>query len=69
MELIVNGETVAAPSATESLADFLALRQITPDTRGVAVAVNNQVVRRADWPHHRLHPGDRIEIVGARQGG
>ena len=36
---------------------------------GIAVAVNGEVVRRAAWDERRLHDGDRVEIVGAVQGG
>lgn len=36
---------------------------------GVAVAVNGAVVPRTQWPTTVLQPGDRIEIVGAVQGG
>lgn len=38
-------------------------------SRGVAVAVNGEVVRRADWPGHRLCDGDRVEVLTAVQGG
>jgi sulfur carrier protein len=36
---------------------------------GVAVAVNGEVVPRAEWASRRLEHGDRVEIVGAVQGG
>ena len=38
-------------------------------THGVAVAVNEEVVRRKDWALRYLESGDRVEIVTARQGG
>jgi sulfur carrier protein len=37
--------------------------------RGIAVAVNGEVVRRADWPGARLSEGDRVEVLTAAQGG
>lgn len=37
--------------------------------RGIAVAVNGEVVRRADWPAHCLRDGDRVEVLTAAQGG
>jgi sulfur carrier protein len=37
--------------------------------RGVAVAVNGEVVRRAEWPAHHLADGDRVEVLTAAQGG
>ena len=36
---------------------------------GVAVAVNGEVVRRANWPEVCLAEGDEVEIVKATQGG
>ena len=38
-------------------------------TRGVAVAVNDEVVRKGEWQSFELSPSDRVEIVTARQGG
>lgn len=35
----------------------------------VAVAVNGEVVRRADWATTSLSDGDRVEVVAAIQGG
>jgi sulfur carrier protein len=39
------------------------------DCRGVAVAVNGNVVPRAAHADTALGPGDRVEIVTAVQGG
>ncbi len=39
------------------------------DARGIAVAVNGEVVPRADWSRRSLAPGDAVDIVGAVQGG
>jgi len=36
---------------------------------GIAVAVNDEVVRRSAWNDTILAEGDRVEIVTARQGG
>jgi len=38
-------------------------------TRGVAVAVNGEVVPRSTWGRATLADGDRIEILTAVQGG
>ena len=51
----------------ETVADLLA--GLAVPSRGVAVAVNGEVVRRADWPAHRLTDGDRVEVLTAAQGG
>ncbi len=37
--------------------------------RGVAVALNGEVVPRSRWEVTRLSPGDRVEIVTATAGG
>jgi sulfur carrier protein len=39
------------------------------EARGVAAAVNDQIVPRGEWATYLLHEGDRVEIVGAVQGG
>jgi len=39
------------------------------DSRGIAVAVNDQVVHRSAWNARELREGDRVEIVRAVQGG
>jgi sulfur carrier protein len=64
--LTVNG--VAEPLAP-TVAALLAARDIALDGRGVAVALNGAVVRRADWATTALNPGDTVEIVRAMQGG
>ena len=62
MIVIVNGEAqeVAAGCTVGTLA---------PDQRGVAVAVNREIVPRSRWSQARLAEGDRIEILEAAQGG
>lgn len=37
--------------------------------RGIAVALNGQVVPRAEWQNTRISKGDRVEIVRALPGG
>lgn len=37
--------------------------------RGIAVAVDAQVVPRADWDEHPLSEGARVELLTAIQGG
>lgn len=51
----------------ETVAELLA--GLAVPRRGVAVAVNGEVVRRAEWPAHRLLDGDRVEVLTAVQGG
>jgi sulfur carrier protein len=65
--LTVNG--VAEPLSAATVAALLVERDIAPDGRGVAVALNGAVVRRAEWATTALNPGDTVEIVRAMQGG
>jgi sulfur carrier protein len=39
------------------------------DARGLAVAVDGEVVPRAEWDSLELREGQRVEIVQAVQGG
>ncbi len=66
MHLSVNGQPHRLPDGTV-LTGLVAA--VAPDPRGVAVAVNDTVVRAADWPVTALHEGDRVEVVTAHQGG
>ncbi|MDG4783851.1 sulfur carrier protein ThiS [Micromonospora sp. WMMD961] len=66
MELTVNGAGRVVPGGT-SVADLV--RDIVPEQRGVAVAVNGEVVPRVGWPATALRDGDRVEVLTAAQGG
>jgi sulfur carrier protein len=57
---IVEGATVA------SLLNHLG---IEGGQKGIAVAVNDEVVPRSQWSAHALADGDRVEIIRATQGG
>ncbi|MEX0751493.1 MAG: sulfur carrier protein ThiS [Xanthobacteraceae bacterium] len=62
----INGE--GAPLTAATLAELLAEKGVA-DGKGVAVALNGQVVRRHAWSDTKLSPGDDVEIVRVRQGG
>ncbi|WCN80849.1 sulfur carrier protein ThiS [Micromonospora sp. LH3U1] len=66
MELTVNGAGRSVPDGV-SVADLV--RDVVPQQRGVAVAVNGEVVPRAGWPARVLRDGDRVEVLTAAQGG
>ena len=63
----VNGED--EPLSASTLEALLTAKQIAPDRRGVAVALNGNVVPRARWADTPLATGDIVEIVLAKQGG
>jgi sulfur carrier protein len=52
-----------------TVADLLAELGIEPAARGVAVAVDGEVVPRAEWPRHPVPEGARVEALTAMQGG
>jgi sulfur carrier protein len=69
IDLVVNGEEQTVP-ASYVLPDLLTDMEIDPDrTSGVAVAINESVVRRQDWAETPLRDGDTIEVIQAQQGG
>ena len=68
MLLTVNGATVEVPGTRAALLDVLAAAGMR-DLRGVAIALDEEVVPRSDWATRRLHEGQRIEVVRASQGG
>lgn len=45
------------------------MTQLGIDPRGVAVAVNGEIVRRGAWGATHLGDGDVIEVVSAAAGG
>jgi sulfur carrier protein len=42
---------------------------ISEDARGVAVAVDGEVVPRGAWPTFELRADAHVEVLGAMQGG
>ncbi|WP_107462286.1 sulfur carrier protein ThiS [Streptomyces sp. MA5143a] len=66
MAVLVNGEPrrVAPGTALDALVLTLA-----PSPSGVAAALNETVVPRAQWPSTLLSEGDRVEVLTAVQGG
>jgi len=61
----VNGES--QPFVVESVDELLQRLSIEP--RGVAVAIDGEVVRRSEWNDTRIEDGNAIEIVTAVAGG
>ena len=69
LDIVLNGEPYEVPAGT-TVAELLRQLEIEPETaRGIAVAVNEEVVRRSQWGMVQLQAGDRVEVVTARQGG
>jgi sulfur carrier protein len=68
VNVILNGETAdLGPDAT--VADAVARAGVEEPARGVAVAVDGEVVPRAEWGGRPLLEGESVEVVHAVQGG
>jgi sulfur carrier protein len=66
MTVIVNGATRDLPPGV-TLEDVVS--QLAASPKGVAAAVNGEVVPRRAWPGTELAERDEVEIVTAVQGG
>jgi sulfur carrier protein len=68
MTVVVNGEPreVSTGVTVDGLLEALGH---DPGGAGVAVAVNGEVVPRGAWSATALGDRDRIEVLGAAQGG
>jgi len=68
LKILVNGaETELTDGATVEAA--VAALELPASGRGVAVAVDAEVVPRGQWGAHELQEGARVEILRAIQGG
>lgn len=66
MNLVLNGAPAELPDGA-TIADVL--RHLEAPERGVAVAVDAEVVPRSAWAATPLPDGARVEVVQAVQGG
>ena len=67
MRVELNGEPTALPDGATVAAAIEASGAAAQ--RGVAVAVDGEVVPRSEWDATRLHEGEKIEVLAAIQGG
>ncbi len=66
MIVLVNGERREVPE--EATVSSL-VEQLSAPPRGVAVAIDGEVVPRGEWDETTLPDGARVEVVAAIQGG
>jgi sulfur carrier protein len=66
--IVLNGERSELDDGA-TLAVALDRLGLEPDARGVAVAVDGEVVPRAAWRTLVLAEGARVEVLTAMQGG
>lgn len=68
MELIINHQQKFFKKAPASLEELMQL-EAPGKSKGIAVAVNNQVVSKTQWGSTVLRDRDFILIITATQGG
>jgi sulfur carrier protein len=66
--ILLNGEQSDA-RAGETVAVLLVRLGLDMDTRGVAVAVDGEVVPRTRWESYAVAEDARVEVLTAMQGG
>jgi sulfur carrier protein len=68
MRVFLNGDPaeLEAGATVEAVLEAL---ELPAEGRGVAVAVDSEVVPRGRWSEHKLSEDARVEIVRAVQGG
>ena len=67
MRLSLNGAQIEIPQGGRLL-DVLAAAGVE-DLRGIAVAVDGEVLPRSDWAGSTVREGQQVEVVRAVQGG
>ena len=65
--IFVNGEPCERAGAT--VAELLSDLGVETGARGVAVAVDGEVIPRAEWGELTINEGQRVEALSAMQGG
>ena len=68
MHFTLNGEPQAQDTAP-TVAELVRGLVQSGDTRGCAVAIDGEVVRRATWDERSVSEGDAVEILLAHAGG
>ncbi|MFK8037393.1 MAG: sulfur carrier protein ThiS [Crocinitomicaceae bacterium] len=66
IEVSINSQNKTIAKNT-SLEELLAI--INQSKNGIAIAINNQVVPKNDWPNFHLNANDKLLIIKATQGG
>ena len=66
--IILNGERSELQDGA-TVATVLSELGLRPDERGVAVAVDGEVIPRTRWDSFALDPDARVEVLTAMQGG
>jgi len=66
--IVLNGESSQVRPG-ETVAELLLNLGLDADARGIAVAVDGEVIPRASWRSCALEQDARVEVLTAMQGG
>ena len=71
MQVMINNQPVALPEATPILKmlETLNKNSLKDNDNGIAIAVNQAIIRRSDWDNYTLSEGDQITLIKATAGG
>ncbi|CAL2074858.1 sulfur carrier protein ThiS [Tenacibaculum sp. 190524A05c] len=45
------------------------IEELNIQSNGIAIAVNNSIVKKSDWSNHKLSENDNVLIIKSTQGG
>ena len=68
MRILLNGRDEELRDGA-TVADAVQAAAGDAERRGIAVALDGEVVPRGRWPETELRAGHRVEVLEARQGG
>jgi sulfur carrier protein len=66
--ILLNGRPSAVKSG-DTVSAALTELGVAPGARGIAVAVDGEVIPRSQWDEHALPADARVEVLTAIQGG
>jgi sulfur carrier protein len=66
--VLLNGESTALPDGATA-ADAVRATGVAEEGRGVALALDGEVVPRGRWKDTPLSDGEQVEVLHAVQGG
>lgn len=67
MEIFVNNQPILTEEQTSLLS--LVLSQVGENSKGLAVAINEEVIPKNEWEKTILNQNDQVLIIKATQGG
>ena len=68
MRIMLNGDVIDVP-AEATVRSVVEMMTERPNVRGLAVAVNAEVIHRGDWDQRTLAEEDQVEVLSAIGGG